>query len=253
MRHRSQRFFSDPLRQPFERVVVNWAHPLAAGLVACYLPTPWHGIFNLAGRGSDLMLRSASAFVPCSAGIGLISTAANQGATVTAGDFVKNSDRVSLFWFGASFGSSNSNTTLIGIEDNNADATPFFSAALWVSGTGLVVACNTGLSYRNLTVASQWGTGMALQRPMAYGGTIDAVTGEFRLYTNGAQVGASSFETGTIRYTSTSPVDFCAYTAIASRFINGVGVLGAIWHRVLTPAENALLAANPFAFLTPAN
>jgi hypothetical protein len=241
-----------PHRQPLGRVAVDWSHPLANKLVACYLPTPWNGVRNLAGRGSDLGLLSASAFAPCCAGVGMLSTAANQGATVTAGDFVKNSDLVSLFWFGASFGSSNSNTNLIGINDNNWDGPPYFSGALWVSGTSLVVACNTGLTYRNLTVASQWGTGAALNRPMAYGGTIDATTGNFYLYTNGAQVGTTTFSTGNIRYQSTSPVDFCAYTASTSRYINGNGCFAAIWHRVLSASENALLATNPYAFLIPA-
>ena len=79
-RHRFPGFWS-PNRAPNVPIEIDWSHPLARGLIACYIPGV--SLSDLTGNNPDLTLTTNGYRAPSPLGVGVRSFGANSGAYTT--------------------------------------------------------------------------------------------------------------------------------------------------------------------------
>jgi hypothetical protein len=220
-------------------------HPLAQGLVACYLPAtaPSGPIRNLAGTGGDLTTRGNGGLLLGPEGPALNGQAAGQdyayGAAPAAYQFAIG---VSLFVRGRYLSTPSSGGILIGLTYDNAGTSPFDGYAVTNTTAGLEGAFNLG------------GTGAYLGGVTFTAGTM--VSAALSLapslhvyYLNGA-ANATDTGAGSIAY-GTSP--FLCFNAgapgPASSVTNFAPTIACIWARALSAAEILALHNDPYGFL----
>lgn len=244
-------------RQPVGPQMVDRTHPLARGLLACYLPTPWHGLTNLVGTGNDLTLQPSGGYSVTGSGVGVSGTAASMGSSAVANAAVQITGECSLFWAGTFTGTpGTSNSTLMGVSATNNDTAPFDAWEMVVNG-GKPNYIYMQYNNAGSNASWVWTTARVVAdygRPVNYLLTCSAAA--LNLYYNGIDQGAGvtnggSAYAGTQTYT-TPLVQFGAYIAQPTRYIGGHSAFGLFYNRKLTPQESIWLSMEPYAMLSPA-
>lgn len=225
---------------------INWSHPLAQGLIGCYVPG-WCGntIYNLVGIGGDLVVQSGAAYANTQDGRALDSSASNSLAFVTAPPTMQPAVG-SAFWRGnLKAAVSVSNIDLMGLTFTNSDTTPFDAFTIgWSSGSQLFGSGNIGGAQANATQAATVTTPSGM---INVGMTI-APSDNTRLYVNGVQTATAATGAGTISY-GTPQICLGGYAPVATRIANAQSVVGYLWKRTLTAGEMLALHFAPYAFL----
>jgi len=238
------------LRQtPRGPVKIDWSHPLAQGLIGCWLPGISGGI-DLTGINPSLVARTASKTGVAVEGPGLVSDAVNTGMKGVVGNtspLTTWTDGFSIYYRGYKLGSGNNNCDILSIFYDSAGNFPFNVAGLTDPSTGQVATVwNHGGSLSQGTAKSVNNPGLN-----SLGGTFK-VGGNAVLYQSGVATDTTAFGSGAPTSTATSTVCIDTRADLSSQWQNSVCYVGYFWNRELSADEMAMLDADPYGFLVPA-
>lgn len=232
---------------------IEWSHPLTRRLLSAVVVV--NGAVIDLVTGLKLTPAAAGLFTTTPSGVALKGLAASQGASVPTPPSLKATGDVSLFWFGQIQGAYSGNSTFIGVEHNNSDTAPFTAfemATLSATANSIAFNYNNGGTFSS----EEWNSGSTLPASGIHDICMVAAAGATtKLYIDAIDKGpppvtnAGGGYAGTQTYSSTSVVNFGAYTAVPSRFLGACSTLGFIWNRALSASEVALLHENPLRFL----
>lgn len=256
MAYVSKRGIWRPDSVPNFPVEIAWGHPLANGLLGCYVPGSPHGLSDIARIGPTLTPSASSAWKSTPAGYGADSTASSSGFFATAPDVYKNSlgSNASWLWSGQAFArapSTGFTAILFGISAHSTDTSPYLASGVSASAAStngtVFVAILTGQGANFFNLSSKvWSDYSGLQTTIV--GTYGSST--TLLYGNGTQLLSGSF-TSPISFFSDSQLWMGGYPAQVNRRSASPCTIGAVWNRTLTQDESQWLTLEPFAMLQP--
>jgi hypothetical protein len=231
---------------PTGRARVDWRHPLANGLVACYLPGITMQGLNLAGLGGDLALVS-TALAPAVTRDGpawASTTAANGLKAPAPAAFLANT--VSYYWRGVLSSATPDDTVLIGIQFADPETGPFHYASITTQQGAL-------------RLGTEWNSGgvHTVGSPFTYTAGFNSIGATFtpggnaNLYSGGVLAIFNTFGASNPSSSATSAIVFQSSTATGggTRVIPATGNIACIWNRALSADEMALLDGDPYCFL----
>jgi hypothetical protein len=231
---------------------VNWAHPLAQGLLAAYAPSAFPGgrIINLASPGScDLTSRTGVAaglgITPEGPGLAYTGTTAAQASGTTPASWQKGSGQ-SIFVRALNKGGQTTNKPvyLVGV---GCASSPFNCWALGPGGAG--TAGGTALTlYYNTTAATFTGGIIPTAGAMMSAGATFGSGAAAKLYVNGVQDTLTGSPPN-VNITYVGAVT--TYMGLQSSGDTTAATLtvGYLWNRVLSAGEMRYLDANPYSLL----
>lgn len=263
----------NPRLVPYAEVEVDWSHPLASDLVACFVPGNQAGLADLSGTGSAPMADVNGEFSITSEGYGYDSTTLSSAAWVGSvpAEWTCQSGGT-VYWRGtaliqATFGSG-IHPQVFGLSyggDPNTPAPPVWGISFVINSSftgqhpGFFYYPKGSSSQESVTLTTiDWTTAIVGVGPVALGATF-VPGGNVSLYVwpggGIAPVVQTSLWIG-----SANPIDstqpWQMGFGVSSAF-DGVDASGTVatsaylWDRVLSPAEMALVNASPFAMLRP--
>lgn len=237
-----------PRQLPAAGVKIDTAHPLANGLIGCYVPGISGGV-NLVGIGADLTPTLATNDITQDGPALALTTSTSHLSALALAPFIGWTTGFSLFWRGRTDPASNpfDYATLIGVSYSDPSGSPFSVATLHRRSLSTNIRAQTN-SAGTVVDTADWS--IALGSTFSAGASF-TVGGNAVLYGNGLSQGSAAMASAP-NSTATSTIGF------------GVGVFGSpynsfslpnvgyIWNRALSADEHALLDADPYGFLIPA-
>ncbi len=242
--------FGNPRFLPFGPLEIDRLHPLALGLVACYVPGL--RIQDLCGNFPNLVPAAGGSIIGGPNGPALLCnlTGASSGASATVGTAITNfvSAAASAFWFGQSITTPAFGCPLFGVEANNTGASPFgvIYVATAASGNIQGVIDNQSNGFVSLTGAATPFSGSGDFRSAAVtwlsGGNIS-------IYANGTSAATPiSGGASTLKGYATSKFLIGQFDT-GSGSTQSVASLGLLYSRELSAQEVARLHVEPFSML----
>lgn len=238
-------------------VEIDWNHPLAAGLIGCYVPGSARGLNDIAGIGPTLTAPAGSNQVG-PYGSGLLTTATNSMARATLPAAYKLST-ITLFWRGipqAAYAGGYT-SVLFGSTAHSGDTAPSLSASIAILATN-----NTSSGtpvYAWVQGDDGGGTLTAAYAETAVSPTLGAIQSAAVTFSNATPNvyvdGALKSSTTSLsslsapQYYSDSQLCLGGYAPVTTRESQTLNQMGAIWNRALTAAEIEWLDKEPFAML----
>ena len=240
-----------PGRVPTQPVEIDWSHPLANGLIACYVPGGARGAVDLTGIGPLVAIRSGSSIAPSSYGAALGSFATSPGAfTGTIPSAWKLTTGGTIFSAIELTGTPVASSTIFGLAYNSAGTSPFNDYVLSFNGSA-----QPNFSYNHGgTFASVQSTGASLGvgRHTVAGSFVVALGGAIAIYQDGAVVKTGTWAAAPPpSYTGGGYLQIAGDNSVTSRIINGSTAISLIYNRPLSAAEVAALDRDPFCMLRP--
>ena len=220
---------------------VDRSHPIAANLVAAYLPIPGTGAIDLA-RSENLALLGAPTRGATPFGNGMVNVAGNDGASNVIGstDPMSLQPPITLMWVGTFQSAPAANAAIFGCSSSNADLPPYHAYMIIVNASS-----NAGAFANDSGVNVQTGyTTITLGVPHVYIATFTPAALTF--YADGVATTPGA-AVSVITYTATSTLGFNYYPT--ARATNSTANFGAIWNRELSASEISALTADPFQML----
>jgi Concanavalin A-like lectin/glucanases superfamily len=233
------------------RLSIDWTHPLAQGLIGCWVPGVSAGI-NLTGMGAD-MLPSAAGNVQTWAdgpeGAAWQTAKTGDGFAITGPPSVFVGQINSLYWRGIFTGTiaSNAGSPLIGLEPNNTGGGPFLYQAIdVVFGSGGAICCewNSGGSF------AQSGTSFVPTINTMYGfaGTFKP-GGNSVFYVNGSAFNTTAYGASGPTTNGTPRLDLQGFLPDLTRTLAAQCFIACQWNRELSADEVKAFDADPYCFL----
>lgn len=239
---------------PTGKLKIDWTHPLASGLVGCWVPGVMGGI-DLAGKTAPLSFVASSIGV-APEGPGVIgSSGGNLAMSGPAGSPLYAWTSGFSFYIRGYQGVSdtNSNTNLFSITYNNAVDSPYFilstQANSGQTGGTVNVNWNSGgngesifNAFPQLTAGSSFSRGAAL-----------VVNGLAYAYNNGAYTTGNTFGGASLPSYGTLPqLSINGFNSnLYGRDTGSTVYILAFWSRALSADEMAWLDLEPYCFLIP--
>lgn len=228
--------------------IIDWSHPLTAGLLACYVPVGGYFIPNLTGLGGNLVVRPASTLGASPEGITLVSGAVtNAGASANAPASFQVTNGSSLYWRGTPLGAeSGAGPTLIGVATGNGSS-PFDAYTIDIPSAladWVQPGWNSGGSFSNVQV----NVGFSAYNSIKSLGVTFQPNGNVITYGAGASLNSTSFGASAPTY-STPHILLGCHDTVTTRYTNAGCLIGMIWGRVLTATEMLRLHFDPYCFL----
>jgi hypothetical protein len=229
---------------------IDWSHPLARGLIGCYLPGVLRGhalVGPKLANGGD----GPGSFGVTAEGASLRSATLGsaKGLVVTATSEFKDFTRgMSLFWRGTLRGNCDNYCTLIGIQYADTDVSPYYTFAVSADGTGYDILRD----FHNEGSGTVVGNSADVRG--SYGKTISvALTGKIgtgvQFYVNAAPIGGMSSLSGSPSSTGSSKIVINQGIDATHRSANADCNVGYFWNRDLTALEVKQLHDDPYCFL----
>lgn len=254
---------------------VDWTHPLASGLVACYVPGSVAGLADLAdlsGFGPSLEPDSGGAFYATPEGVGYDARVLN-GSAWTATTPVEWTCQAggTMYWrglvaaaptYGTGFQPQVFGMSYGGSPDGTAAPVYGLSLAVFNAFTGQHPAFmyfpKAGGGQQSVQLVADWTSIMVGNQPVAFGATF-IPGGAVKLYVWPLSGTAPSITAATWTG-SANPIDSTQGWLMAlgvtptldSVDSNGTVTTSAyMWNRVLSPAEMGAINAAPLSMLRP--
>ena len=224
---------------------IDWTHPLANGLISCFVPGVAAGVDPTSTVG-DLTADTSVVLGVSQEGPALVTTVVHGGLYKTGGlpSSITGYNQLSLYWRGYPLGNQNTYTLWFGVEYSNTNSNPYHIASITSPGpTTVWLEWNSGGSYSHLGGGYVYSSGVN-----RLAGTFK-VGGNASLYINGVLQEAKSF--GASPPTADASATLCLQSAPPNtdRPNNAACFLSLIYNRELSAAEVAALDADPYGFL----
>ena len=234
-------------------------NPLAAGLIACYLPgSASHYPMGASGQieldnlvrfpavnnSLNFLLQQGGApIVPGRFGA-MAAPSGNAGFWAASNTSYQNPKTAfTLLWFGVLSASSNYGQMMGITWQTGQVGAPYVCCNMQTQGSGsnqVGVYWNYGASSAgiNITNAALFGV------PVVFVGSVNQSVANF--YANGQSIGSSAGIAGTINYSGS---DYMFFTGTAGGTCYHQGFLGMMWNRALNPGEVSRLSQNLTEFM----
>jgi len=247
IRHRNPDFWL-PLQVPVGPVEIDWTHPLARGLIACYVPGSRSFLSDITGIGPTLNLVGASSLAPCSEGIGLASVAAGEMATAVVGYPYTSLTAASLYWRGQSVGSyiGGVNPSPFVALDTTSGASPYGAFAIALFSNYFQLYWNVADTSNSIVNGVSFTEGQTA----SFAGTFQP-GGNAISYVDGSEINSTPFGASPPSFSGSYSIDIGSPSGTTGRSLNAITEIALIYSRVLSPFEVAQLSATPFAMLRP--
>lgn len=221
---------------------IDFSHPLANGLIGCYLPGISHGA-NLVGAANHLDYDTAPQGESISLeGPAHIFNQANSGLLGAAtGDFLTNP--ISWYWRGVTITANNTSADLCGV--GNASGTSIATGSINHNGANLTAFWNHGGTLASFTIGACPAAKTLFSAGCGFPGPGANVTA----YLNGVQSGTPTAFGAGAATTSTPRVNIGTLNITKTRFSATDTILAYAWNRMLTADEHLYLHNNPYCFL----
>jgi len=224
---------------------IDWTHPLANGLISCFVPGVAAGI-DLTSTVGDLTADTSVVLGVSQEGPALVTTVSAGGLYKTGGlpSSITGFNQLSLYYRGYPLGNQNTYTHWFGILYSNTDSNPYHIASISSPGPTVVwLEWNSGGSYSHLNGGYVWPSGV-----VRLAGTFN-VGGNASLYVNAVLQEAKAF--GASQPTSSASSTLCvqSYPPDTDRPSNAACFLSLIYNRELSANEVAALDSDPYGFL----
>jgi hypothetical protein len=245
-------------KKPSLAAAINWNHPLAQGLVACFVINEGGGplrdlvtgqVVPLVGSGARSMSRIGEVLDG--------STANDSGAAATAWDGLKafNAKEWSIAYRGLLNASPSAFSQLAGVTHANTDTSSFQAYALEHNndGTQYRLAWTNGAGFENTMQGSPISAWDGTERLVV--GAVDGANNRLYEMKHGSPlttVATNSQASGPFDFTATSRLGIGVYVAGIGRNAKGLAQLAYFYNRKLIPADVQMLWISPFGFLQPA-
>ena len=225
---------------------LDTAHPLAAGLVALYLPGV--AATDYTGTGGALTRAPGAQDGSTGDGAALRSVQADSRAyTKTLPAAWRLQTGGTLYWRGALANTPELGASFLALNIDNNDEPPYVYYALDSDASRrLIFQYTSGGTFRGGSESGPIGVDV---RSVA---TTFSVGGPVEVFANGALRSTGTWNGGPPDYALPISMDIAGSVKSGARTLNGDTNLVAIWNRPLTPAEIATLDADPYAMLRPA-
>ena len=234
--------------------VLNRGHPLARGLIGCWLPGVLGG-FDLCSN-TQLIKSANASFYPTTDGMGsgaitLGSYCGWNSANLAAPSPLLSWSQLTIFYRGTIIGNSDSYACLAGIAWDNANTSPYFSAAMAAQGgvtdwSQLAAAWANGTSFTSGPVISLIPT---LGREISLASTFVSNGGNVNLYLNGALQNTTAFGTNPPNFGTTPQFVIHLTPSQVARTPNASNNAAFVWNRALSQTELVYLHNDPYCFL----
>lgn len=232
---------------------INGGHDLAQGMVGCWL-------FNDLGAGlvpnlvmsPDRLTLSGNA-APTTDGLRSPATGSASGALLTTPSrLLQPAKNLTVLWRGLILGAATNvgnNPPLIAMAYDNAGGSPFISYGIHRTAdtNSMFAAWNNG-GFLSASYAAALAS--RLMTPVQFVLTINGDDAKVTLY-DGAKIAATSATASTISYSATAMLTVSRHVTDGTAMCNTVTHEAVVWNRALTAAEVALLAIEPYGFITP--
>ncbi len=240
-----------PLQVPTGRLAIDWTHPLAKGLIGCWLPG--NSMQDISGQvAADLVNFSPSASPRdvTAEGVGVKSAATNSAITQYATTPFKSWTGFSIFWRGYQLGAPAIDGLLLGVSyDDNIDS-PYVIVVIATNGNNT----NWSLQWNNgagEVVGTNFTPAIPSNKIYSVGATFN-VGGSSKGYQGGVVAASDSFGGVSPISSATSRIIIGSwYGIISGRFSNTINNITAYWNRELSAAEMAWLDRDPYCFVIP--
>jgi hypothetical protein len=246
---------------PVGQVSIDWSHPLANGLIGCWLPGVSGGI-DLTGNCADLQPSSGSSKKYSVNQEGPTLDPGTAGTvnmlTATAPPAYKGQQAMSMYYRAEKLRAADTQAILLYISYDNVPNAPYNVFGLQsvfnnTSYSQIYVGINiNGTSQQSANVD------FSAETQIRVGATVTSVTGHaLSLYKNGllADNSTNTLPTGTLNGTSTSQISINGWdtSATSGRASGTAPYIACLWNRELSASEMAAIDADPYGFLVPAN
>jgi hypothetical protein len=254
----------NPRTVPLGRVRVDMSHPLAQGMIGCWIPGT-NGGKNLVEGQPDLIKNSGFQLDTTVEGPSDYSFTSGVNGGLTAilppsSAFVSGTT-MSQYWRGVPMANPFvAGANLVGVNYGTADNSPY---AVWM----LNITGNSGTNWGQ--IRADWNSGGTFHTSSSginlsgfYGNPCSAaatynVNGNVNTY--GRDIGNGSFLLGATdsfggsvpTNTGTDPLTINCYSAAAGRATNGKTLIAIVWNVELTAAQLAWVDRDPYCFLIP--
>lgn len=232
---------------PTPRLRIDSSHPLAHGLIACYVPGISFGI-NLVGTGGDLTLSGSYTTILSNVDGPAIDLTAGRLSTTAPSLFKTFTNGCALFWRGQLVAAGNNYPMLIGITYDNAGTSPFSVASIHKRAFGGV---DIGAQTNSAGTEVFAGTYTASANVQESVGGSFTVGGNAELFVGGISRATAAMASAP-NSTATSTLGFGIDLIATADDPNQRPNVAYIWNRPLTAAEQARLAFDPYCLLIPA-
>jgi hypothetical protein len=234
---------------PFAKLRIDSSHPLANGLLACYVPGVSGGI-NLAGRGGNLTPVNSAGNQTWDVGPDGPAWKTTIGGDALSGlapaAFLGSNN--SFYWRGifTSVPASGNGNYLMGIGYDNVSSAPYLFQSVDISHSSGFIC----LEFDNGGYTRQDDPNVVPVNTVIGSCATFSLGGVATIYRNGVSVGTVAY---TVQSTSTatSTIYICGNNASTARTIPAKTFFGCIWNRALSANEVAALDADPYGFLIP--
>jgi hypothetical protein len=244
------------VNKPPQGSVIDWGHPLANGLVGCWLLNE-NGTNSIADLTSSLKipLVNSAYWNISSFGVGVVSNAYNMGGRLVGlPEKLKPTTSLTLIWRGKILGDhldAAFQPDLVGVAPDNLDSNPYACYRIFRVGNDQdALACgwnNGATSYRSLTTQDMVATGGSYFFAMTHGG------GAVKFYKNGLLVNSTTTNVGTITYTANATLSFGRGGKDYNQYSNTITNQIIIYNKVLSPSEIKQLYDDPYCFIKQPN
>lgn len=228
--------------QPGPSAQIDWSHPLSQGLV-CYFLLNGRAPVDLVG-GVTLTLTAAASISP----LGLVCTSNNANASVTTPTHLRLSQLMSIgcgFLRAASTASNGAG--LFGTTYTNTDTTPYVGAMFdTASNTKLGFSANSNGS---AAPGATGGPDVRVGYNVALGRVEVGASNINQIRLNDATTANSASRNNPPAYAADSKLYVGSYPPVTNRNPQAIVQWAAIWSRIVTDAEYAMLRADPYCFL----
>jgi hypothetical protein len=243
---------------PQGKLAIDWSHPLVQGLIGCWVPGSM-GPIDLTGAVPDLIweINVGSGGQPS-----LKSTPEGPGLDATKNSGFGNADfhglapstfktwsNLSVYWrgmIGPSADNPSAGTTLLGVAYDNAAGSPFTVFSLNINTSNVIgMDWNTASTINTVT-----GITPNFNAINSVGGTLP-IGGTCNFYWNGVFRSSAAFGASPPQTSVTSTIGIGAYYPNKNQS-NSITTICCAWNRILSAIEMALVDADPYGFLIPA-
>jgi len=242
-----------PQSKPPLSATLNHGHPLAQGMISCFLVNELGGALHDLVTGNVLPIVGSGAFSNARFGHGLNCNGNDSGAYAAAWDQLKEVGRqFTILWRGVIAASPAAFGALCNVTYTNADTSPYLVYGLQInSGSdGYFLAWNdigSGCSFSANTGTAFDGTErqvVGVVRATGFGGANALYEGA-----NAAVLGTNTQNCGP-SFTANSKIGIGVYQVAQGRDSKSICRHAYIWKRALTPSEIEWLFYEPYAFVT---
>lgn len=235
---------------------INYGHPLAQGLMGCFLlneqgPILARNLYSNRTYGPNAAFTWESKI---QVGYAQVTNAVTEGINDALESFLQFPQRVSILWRGSFNGTPDTNSSIAGALHNNTDSNPYLCYSIWCnSSNNIAFGLNNGSFQQNGGRAiTTFTDGLVHNFGLAINTSATGAVNDQSLYSDNAYKECGGAVSGTIGY-SANPRLVIGEASVAGRTSRLNSECFYVWDRQLRPSDFSWLWSEPYAMFQQNN